>query len=151
MSESRICPVCENDIPEDARFLCPYCHFELKWLDDSIAIEKAKQKFKGILYKFDDGSEERNQENNSEEEIGFDFTLIGILGGSLGFMLSAIFGQLSRNIFPQLVFTIILSVSVGYIWSTRIKRAPGCLFTTAIIIGIVAPVLLILILFPGGY
>jgi hypothetical protein len=26
MAEQRICPVCENEIPEDARFLCPNCH-----------------------------------------------------------------------------------------------------------------------------
>jgi predicted nucleic acid-binding Zn ribbon protein len=43
MSESRICPVCENVIPEDARFLCPHCHFELKWLDDEGEIERAKK------------------------------------------------------------------------------------------------------------
>ena len=47
MSESMICPVCGNEIPEDARFLCPHCHFELKWLDDDGEIEQAKQLFTG--------------------------------------------------------------------------------------------------------
>ena len=50
MSESRICPVCKNKIPEDARFLCPHCHFELKWLDDAIAIQEATQNFTGELF-----------------------------------------------------------------------------------------------------
>ena len=34
MSESRICPVCVNEIPEDAKFVCPYCWSELKKLAD---------------------------------------------------------------------------------------------------------------------
>ncbi|MEJ2510765.1 MAG: hypothetical protein P8Y72_04110 [Anaerolineales bacterium] len=51
MSESRICPVCDYDIPEDARFLCPHCQFELIWLEDERMIERAKQSFTGEIYK----------------------------------------------------------------------------------------------------
>lgn len=50
MSESRICPVCENEIPENATFVCPYCSFELKSLDDENAIEKARKIFKEEKY-----------------------------------------------------------------------------------------------------
>ena len=47
MSESRICPVCDYEIPEETRFLCPRCHFELKWLDNEEEIKRAKQSFAG--------------------------------------------------------------------------------------------------------
>ena len=43
MSESRICPVCENEIPSDWSYICPHCNFELKWLDDEGEIERAKK------------------------------------------------------------------------------------------------------------
>lgn len=43
MGESRICPVCENKIPEDATFECPYCRFELKYLDDKKMIGRRKK------------------------------------------------------------------------------------------------------------
>lgn len=42
MREDRTCPVCENKIPDDARFLCPNCRSELNWLDDEGYIEKRK-------------------------------------------------------------------------------------------------------------
>ena len=51
MSKNRICPVCKNDIPDDAMFLCPHCRFELIWLDDEKVIEKAKKNFSGALFK----------------------------------------------------------------------------------------------------
>ena len=151
MDQNRTCPICENDFPSQLRFRCPYCHFEIKWFDDEDAVAKAKRKFKGILYSFDDGAEENRQETNTKAENGLDFPSIGVLGGSLGFVIAALGGQLTRNIFPQLLFTIILSISAGYIWEARIKRAWGCLFVIAIFIGIVAPVFLIFILFPGGF
>lgn len=43
MSESRICPVCENEIPEEARYSCRYCGFDLKMLNDEEGIERAKR------------------------------------------------------------------------------------------------------------
>lgn len=49
MKSKRTCPVCKQAIPDDARFLCPYCHFELKWIDDDKAIENAKKNFSGKL------------------------------------------------------------------------------------------------------
>ena len=54
MNQPGICPVCENEIPEDARFECPHCHFELKWLDDEGEIERAKQTFTGELFKIEE-------------------------------------------------------------------------------------------------
>jgi hypothetical protein len=78
MSESRNCPVCENDIPEDARFLCPHCHFELKWLDDEEAIERAKQSFAEKLY---EPEENPPQELNTTSFLYH--LLVGFLGGSL--------------------------------------------------------------------
>ena len=42
MSESRICPVCENEIPEDARFLCPSCQVNLQLLDDEEVVARAR-------------------------------------------------------------------------------------------------------------
>jgi len=81
MSESRICPVCENEIPEDARFLCPHCHFELKWLDDESAIQEAKQNFTGELF-----TVEKDKQDESAEEpwpsLGNHF-IAGILGGAV--------------------------------------------------------------------
>jgi hypothetical protein len=47
MKEKRTCPVCKYAIPDSARFLCPYCHFELKWMNDNKAIERAKKNFSG--------------------------------------------------------------------------------------------------------
>ena len=62
MNETKICPVCENEIPEDARFLCPHCHFELKWLDDENAVEKA-----GKILK--DGNQTKLEMHDSKETI----------------------------------------------------------------------------------
>ena len=62
MSESRICPVCEKEIPADARFLCPHCHFELKWLDDDGEIEKARKIFKM-------GNHKKLEIQNSQEDF----------------------------------------------------------------------------------
>ena len=45
MSESRICPVCENEIPEDARFLCPHCQFELKGFYDDNYISNRRRTY----------------------------------------------------------------------------------------------------------
>jgi predicted nucleic acid-binding Zn ribbon protein len=42
MSENRICPVCEKEIPEDAR-ICPHSDFELENLNDEEAIERRKK------------------------------------------------------------------------------------------------------------
>ena len=50
MVESRVCPICLNEIPNHARFLCPSCHFELKWLENDKMIEIAKKNFTGRLY-----------------------------------------------------------------------------------------------------
>lgn len=62
MSESRICPVCENEIPEDATFVCPYCSFELKSLDDGNTIEKARKIFKM-------GNHKKQEIHNSQEDF----------------------------------------------------------------------------------
>ena len=46
MNETRICPVCENEIPEDASYYyCPYCFcfFDREKRNDDEAIESAKQ------------------------------------------------------------------------------------------------------------
>lgn len=51
MTESGICPVCENEIPEDSRFICPHCKFELMWVEDDRVIERAKQSVSGELHK----------------------------------------------------------------------------------------------------
>ena len=51
MSESRNCPVCENEIPDEARFLCPHCQFELIWLEDERVIERVKQSSTGEIDK----------------------------------------------------------------------------------------------------
>ena len=75
MSESRICPVCEEEIPEDAKY-CPKCYFELKWLDDAIAIQEAKQNFTGELFmdendsKLVDKTKESNQLEGTLSVIG---------------------------------------------------------------------------------
>ena len=34
MSKNRICPVCENEIPDDARFECHHCWSDLKKISD---------------------------------------------------------------------------------------------------------------------
>lgn len=46
MSESRFCPVCGKEIPEDTKFVCPYCDFKLKYLEEEI-VEKAKHNLRG--------------------------------------------------------------------------------------------------------
>ena len=56
MMDNRICPICLNEIPIDARFLCPSCHFELKWLENDKMIEIAKKNFTGRLYTAGDHS-----------------------------------------------------------------------------------------------
>jgi len=43
MSENRVCPLSENEIPEEARFICRHCNFELKWLDDEAEIGRTKK------------------------------------------------------------------------------------------------------------
>jgi len=39
MSESRICPVCKNEIPEDARY-CPKFNFDQEILNYQEAVER---------------------------------------------------------------------------------------------------------------
>jgi hypothetical protein len=77
MSETRICPVCENEIPEDAKFLCPHCHFELKWRDDESAIQDARQNFTGKLFTDKDNPELAGKSNESSQLEGS----ISIIGG----------------------------------------------------------------------
>ena len=55
--EYRICPICLNKIPIDVRFLCPSCHFELKWIENDKMIEMAKKNFTGRVYTAKDQSE----------------------------------------------------------------------------------------------
>ena len=59
MSESRICPVCENEIPEDTRYYCTYCSFDLEMIDNEEAIEIARKSFTGELF---NGSEKPKKE-----------------------------------------------------------------------------------------
>ena len=79
MSEPRICPVCENEIPEDAKFLCPHCHLNLIWLDDEIAIQEARQKFTGELFTADDSSELLGQSNASNQLTGWISIIAGLV------------------------------------------------------------------------
>jgi len=78
MSESIICPVCEQEIPADAEFLCPHCHFELKWLDDDREIERAKQSFTGELSKPEESPPQKRKTTSY-----FYHLLVCILGGGL--------------------------------------------------------------------
>lgn len=66
MMEFRICPICLNEIPIDAKFLCPSCHFELKWLENDKMIEMAKKNFTGSLYTAGDQSK-FSQENDDHK------------------------------------------------------------------------------------
>ena len=75
MNETKICPVCENEIPEDARFLCPHCHFELKGLDDEESIEEAKQNFTGELFTVEKPSEMGIESNPEKEHL-----IAGVIG-----------------------------------------------------------------------
>ena len=88
---------------------------------------------------------------NNEPGHQIPMPVIGLFGGLLGFILAAIGGQVARNIFPQLIFTLVLCFLTGFIWKTSIKNAWGCLFVIVIMIGIIAPVLLLFLLFSGGY
>ena len=78
MSEGRLCPVCENEIPEDARFLCPHCHFELKWLDDEEAIQDARQNFTGELFTDMDNSDLAGRQNESNRLNGWISIIVGL-------------------------------------------------------------------------
>jgi len=51
MSESRICPVCENEIPQHIKVMCPNCDFYIYMMDDEDAIESAKKNFTDESYK----------------------------------------------------------------------------------------------------
>ena len=75
MSETRICPVCENEIPEDARFECPHCHLNLIWLDDEIAIQEARQKFTGELF-----TVEKQPEKIVESIAAKEHRMAGVIG-----------------------------------------------------------------------
>ena len=88
MSESRICPVCEKEIPEDARFLCPHCHFELKWLDEEEAIQKARQNFTGELFTDGDSSEMGSRSNESNQLNGKYYVSGGVVSFIVGVILS---------------------------------------------------------------
>ena len=89
MSEIRICPVCENEIPEDARFLCPHCHFELNWLDDYRAIQKAKQNYTNELFKAEISSELVGKSDESNNLNGFISIIAGVifLGVAVNFLM----------------------------------------------------------------
>jgi hypothetical protein len=136
MAEKRICPICENKIPEFRRFNCPHCYFDLKWLDNETAIEREKQKYL-------DKVEKRKFELN--------FGLISILGGSLGFIFMAIEGAIAKNFLPQLLCVLIPCIVIGLIWKPTGISGKWGLFFVCVIIGVIAPLLLIIILFPGGY
>lgn len=83
MSETRICPVCENEIPADARFLCPHRHFELKWLDDDREVERAKQAYTSTM--------EKNDINLNIQKKKLDlFFLVYFLTGSIGAIISLV-------------------------------------------------------------
>jgi hypothetical protein len=92
MTEKRICPICENNIPEKTRFLCPYCHFELKWLDDEEAIQKEKQRYAERL--------KTKEEPKEKKEIpSHKFYRAGILGGfGLALIVSIITGVSNRDL-----------------------------------------------------
>lgn len=45
MDENRICPVCQNDLPEDSKFFCPQCISEMNWLDNAKDIPERKNSF----------------------------------------------------------------------------------------------------------
>lgn len=97
MNESRICPVCEKEIPEDAKFVCPNCDFELKWLDDEAKIERAKQKFSISLKKTSKGSLEDSQETSQADGFScllyFGYFFVGLIGTIVPiFIMSIILG-----------------------------------------------------------
>jgi len=78
MSESRICPVCGKKIPEDVTFECPYCHFDLKWLDNDREIERTKQSLTGKL-----DEPEKSQIQKRQTTSIFYHLFACILGGCL--------------------------------------------------------------------
>ena len=87
MNKSRICPVCDYEIPDEARFLCPRCHFELKWLNNSEEIERAKQ----LLWKW---ANPYDKEEEKLETKKFDSAGCIIIVMSIGLLILWVFWQL---------------------------------------------------------
>ena len=69
--EYRICPICLNKIPIYARFLCPSCHFELKWLENDKMIEIAKKNFTGRLYTVENQFEVSLENDDHKHSEGY--------------------------------------------------------------------------------
>ena len=49
MSDNRICPVCEKEIPEDARYFCPFCRLNLRLIQNNLAVQRARQNYYGEI------------------------------------------------------------------------------------------------------
>ncbi len=83
METTKICPVCDHEIPADARFLCPHCHFELKWLNDSKQVESHKAYIQEKIIR---GESEQETDSSQDPVTGFS-TIATILFFTIGILI----------------------------------------------------------------
>jgi len=129
MSESRICPVCENEIPEDARYYyCPHCFFDFEILNDEIAIQEARQKFTGELLTVEKRPENKVEKSYAEQDSSISWALyaVGVLGNLL-FGLFIVDGASDGHFyfpFGRWFFFLPFGILAGYIGTWMEKMAP---------------------------
>ncbi len=161
MSENRICPVCEKDIPEDARFECPLCHLNLIWLDDEIAIQEARQKFTGKLFPVERHIEKEVEEPYVEldSSVKWEHYSVGVLGNFLFGLFIFVVASDGHFYFPAIGFILFLPFGIlaGYIGTLLEKESAqtlsqklGLLFLTiilSVIFSFIVALLITIILF----
>lgn len=93
MAESRICPVCENEIPEDARYFCPNCRINLQLLEDEEAIARARKFFPDKSFKVSE---------QPEDEVDSRIWIYYVGGGVAGLIVGLYYFIICNN--PPLLF-----------------------------------------------
>jgi hypothetical protein len=117
MAGKRICPICENDIPERSKYYCPHCGFPLEKLNDEAAIGRAIQHFKGSMTSTKLRSEPSPQKSNKSLSqfiagVQWKHYVVGIL-------VSLLYGILIAGLFS---FTFLFT---SLLWEFVLYPLPG--------------------------
>lgn len=123
MNESRICPVCEKEIPEDMRFRCPNCWLDLQKMADVEYIANHKGRF--------------GEQKSPWWSFRWEYFFSGLVGSAMFLALGSIFDFVERGEVTQYFFPWLISGFWAGIIGTSIDKQSDAYLSTIKIIGIV--------------
>ena len=108
MTETRICPVCENEIPEEMKFRCPNCWLDLQKLTDVEYVAN----YRGIF----------KEQKSQWWSFRWEYFFSGLGGSAMFLALGYIFDIVELEFMPQYIFPWFMSGFLAGIIGTSIDN-----------------------------